>query len=61
LKTSVISSTTSKTTSTTPSATATGATVPKYGQCGGQGWTGGTVCAAGSTCTATNIYYSQCV
>ncbi|KAG4030020.1 hypothetical protein MFRU_013g00440 [Monilinia fructicola] len=48
-------------TSATASATATGALVPKYGQCGGQGWTGGTVCAAGSTCTVSSIYYSQCL
>ncbi|KZS96272.1 hypothetical protein SISNIDRAFT_547739 [Sistotremastrum niveocremeum HHB9708] len=47
---------TSSSSSTSPS----GSTVPKYGQCGGAGWTGGTVCAAGSTCTASNPYYSQC-
>jgi len=50
------------TTSTTIAATSpTGATIPKYGQCGGSGWTGGTVCASGSTCTASNQYYSQCL
>ncbi len=38
-----------------------GATVPKYGQCGGQGWTGGTVCASGSTCQYSNQWYSQCL
>lgn len=54
------STTVVKTTSTT-SAAPTGATVPKYGQCGGAGWTGATVCASGSTCTATNQYYSQCL
>jgi hypothetical protein len=48
-----------KTTSAT--ASPTGATVPKYGQCGGAGWTGSTVCASGSTCTVTNQYYSQCL
>ncbi|TRM65774.1 hypothetical protein BD626DRAFT_485779 [Schizophyllum amplum] len=37
------------------------ATIPQYGQCGGQGWTGNTVCAAGMTCTALNSYYSQCL
>lgn len=36
-------------------------TVGKYGQCGGSGWTGCTTCAAGSTCTATNSFYSQCI
>ncbi|TDZ46962.1 Polysaccharide monooxygenase Cel61a [Colletotrichum trifolii] len=38
-----------------------GATVPKFGQCGGQGWTGSTTCAAGSTCQALNAFYFQCV
>ncbi|MCJ1306258.1 hypothetical protein MMC08_009078, partial [Hypocenomyce scalaris] len=36
-------------------------TVPEYGQCGGTGYTGSTVCAAGSTCTYSNAYYSQCL
>ncbi|KAI9162845.1 putative pectin lyase C [Paramyrothecium foliicola] len=35
-------------------------TVPLYGQCGGQGWTGGTVCAKGK-CVKANDWYSQCV
>ncbi|CAE6506956.1 unnamed protein product [Rhizoctonia solani] len=47
------------TTSAAPTAT-TGPLVPKFGQCGGQGWTGGTTCVAGSTCTVLNPYYSQC-
>uniref|UniRef100_A0A0W0G5L6 Carbohydrate-binding module family 1 protein n=1 Tax=Moniliophthora roreri TaxID=221103 RepID=A0A0W0G5L6_MONRR len=38
-----------------------GATVPKWGQCGGIGWSGGTVCEAGTTCRAQNPYYSQCL
>ncbi|OBT97750.2 hypothetical protein VE01_04976 [Pseudogymnoascus verrucosus] len=34
---------------------------PKYGQCGGQGWTGCTGCVDGSTCEAVSPpYYSQC-
>ncbi|KAF7374834.1 Glycoside hydrolase family 5 protein [Mycena sanguinolenta] len=37
------------------------AQVPVWGQCGGQGWTGGTSCAAGSTCVYSNQYYSQCI
>lgn len=45
----------------TAAAAPTGATVAKYGQCGGQGWTGATVCAAGTTCTAQGSYYSQCL
>lgn len=37
-------------------------TVAKYGQCGGNGYGGCTVCAAGSTCTAQGgPYYSQCI
>jgi hypothetical protein len=47
--------------STTTSTGSSGGVVPKYGQCGGQGWTGGTVCAAGSTCTFSNQWYSQCL
>lgn len=35
-----------------------GGTVPKYGQCGGQGWNGGTQCID-STCTKVNDYYHQ--
>ncbi|WYZ42510.1 hypothetical protein EsH8_VI_000209 [Colletotrichum jinshuiense] len=46
---------------TTTTTAAGGTTVPKYGQCGGQGWTGPTTCAAGSTCQALNAFYSQCV
>ncbi|KZV93254.1 hypothetical protein EXIGLDRAFT_674276 [Exidia glandulosa HHB12029] len=46
-------------------ATSTGsapqATQTKFGQCGGTGYTGPTVCEAGSTCTAVSPpYYSQC-
>lgn len=33
----------------------------KYGQCGGTGWTGCTDCVAGSTCTYTNQFFSQCL
>lgn len=35
-------------------------TAALYGQCGGTGWTGPTTCAAGSTCTYSSEYYSQC-
>lgn len=38
-----------------------GATVAEYGQCGGAGWTGATVCVAGTTCQVQNSYYSQCL
>lgn len=36
-------------------------TVAHYGQCGGQGWTGGTVCVSPYTCQVSNAYYSQCL
>ncbi|KAF2262212.1 hypothetical protein CC78DRAFT_582813 [Lojkania enalia] len=35
--------------------------VAKYQQCGGKGFTGCTVCEAGSTCRANGEYYSQCL
>jgi len=38
-----------------------GCTTAKYGQCGGQGFTGCTTCASGSTCTYSNAWYSQCL
>lgn len=60
--TSVKTSSTLKTgTTTTSSAAATGSTVPKWGQCGGMGYTGLTVCVAGSTCAYSNAWYSQCL
>ena len=34
---------------------------PRYGQCGGQGWTGPTCCQSGSTCQLSNNWYSQCL
>jgi len=37
------------------------AQVAVWGQCGGQTYTGSTVCAAGSTCTFSSVYYSQCL
>lgn len=58
------------TTRVTPPATTTpaagggngsGATAPKYGQCGGQGWTGPTKCESGSECKKGNDWYSQCL
>ncbi|KAF4614610.1 hypothetical protein D9613_003395 [Agrocybe pediades] len=37
------------------------AAVAVWGQCGGQGWTGGTTCDSGSVCTYQNPFYSQCI
>ncbi|TFY74778.1 hypothetical protein EWM64_g9234 [Hericium alpestre] len=34
---------------------------PVWGQCGGIGWSGATTCVAGSVCTYSNDYYSQCL
>ncbi|KFZ12286.1 hypothetical protein V502_07166 [Pseudogymnoascus sp. VKM F-4520 (FW-2644)] len=58
--TAAATSSVAATTSTPPTATNV-ATAPKYGQCGGNGWTGPTVCAAGSTCKVSNEWYSQCL
>ncbi|OLN85477.1 putative endoglucanase type F 1 [Colletotrichum chlorophyti] len=35
--------------------------VPAWQQCGGNGWTSGTVCVSGYTCSILNPWYSQCV
>ncbi|KAK7461363.1 hypothetical protein VKT23_008540 [Stygiomarasmius scandens] len=34
---------------------------PAWGQCGGIGWSGPTTCVSGSSCVASNPYYSQCI
>ncbi|KAG8701147.1 hypothetical protein FRC08_004255, partial [Ceratobasidium sp. 394] len=57
----VTTSTTKPATTSTTSSAAPTATAGPYGQCGGQGWTGPTVCATGWTCTYSNPYYSQCL
>lgn len=57
--TSMITSSTSSAPAVTTTAGANCAA--KYGQCGGNGWTGATCCAAGSTCVFTNEWYSQCL
>ncbi|KAF8656235.1 hypothetical protein AX16_002671 [Volvariella volvacea WC 439] len=36
------------------------AAVPVWGQCGGNGWSGETTCASGSTCVVVNEWYHQC-
>ena len=35
-------------------------TVSAWGQCGGEGYSGGTQCVAGYTCIYENPWYSQC-
>ncbi|KAK4175762.1 glycoside hydrolase [Triangularia setosa] len=66
----VSSSTATTPTSTRVSSTSTavqtptsapGGTVPRWGQCGGQGYTGPTQCVAPYTCTVGNAWYSQCL
>ncbi|EDN91985.1 hypothetical protein SS1G_07847 [Sclerotinia sclerotiorum 1980 UF-70] len=54
------STSSSSTTTTTSPTTPTGPTQTLYGQCGGIGYTGPTICASGS-CKFTNTYYSQCL
>jgi len=44
-----------------PTSAPTGSGIPKYGQCGGTGWAGSGTCVAGSTCTLSNQWYSQCL
>jgi endo-1,4-beta-xylanase len=56
--TSIASSTTSGTSVTT---TAASGTVARWGQCGGLNYTGSTTCVAGTTCTYSNDWYSQCL
>jgi len=56
--------TTTKPTTTAPTSTPTnpsGGTVAQYGQCGGIGYTGPTVCAGSFTCNKINDYYYQCL
>ncbi|KAK3306492.1 glycoside hydrolase family 7 protein [Chaetomium strumarium] len=48
-------------TSTSAGGGPTGCTAAKYAQCGGNGFTGCTNCAAGSTCRKQNDWYSQCL
>ncbi|CAA7261836.1 unnamed protein product [Cyclocybe aegerita] len=44
-----------------PVTTAPSQTAGHYAQCGGNGWTGATVCAAPYTCQVLNAWYSQCL
>lgn len=54
-------STTSTSSRPTTTSTVPIGTVTHYGQCGGQGWTGGTVCIDSWPCKCQNTYYCQCV
>lgn len=56
-----VTTTTRAAATTTAASNPGGCQVQKYGQCGGNGHTGCTVCASGSTCVAVSPpYYSQC-
>ncbi|KAK4220582.1 family 1 putative carbohydrate esterase [Podospora fimiseda] len=44
-----------------PTEPAPGPASPKWGQCGGNGWTGPTRCESGSTCQRINDWYHQCL
>lgn len=57
--TSSTSSPTSTSTTTSPSSTATGL-VNEWNQCGGEGWTGPTVCVSPYVCTYYSVWYSDC-
>ncbi|KAL4999760.1 putative endo-1,4-beta-xylanase [Aspergillus recurvatus] len=60
--TTTTTTTTATATTTTTSATTTSTgTAQRWGQCGGNGWTGPTVCASPWTCTYANEWYSQCL
>lgn len=52
--------TTANSTTAAPTTTAAG-TVAHWGQCGGNAWTGGTVCVSPYTCQIQNDWYSQCL
>ena len=46
---------------TSSSSDSSGATQTRWGQCGGDGWAGPTVCAAPFACETSNEWYSQCL
>ncbi|KAF8309664.1 hypothetical protein DL93DRAFT_2170227 [Clavulina sp. PMI_390] len=37
------------------------AQLPEYSQCGGETWTGPTVCAEPFACVVLNAWYSECL
>lgn len=47
-------------TTTTATSTATGTPVAQWGQCGGDGYTGSTVCASPYTCVEESEWWSSC-
>ncbi|KAM7203910.1 beta-glucanase [Rhypophila sp. PSN 637] len=53
--------TTSTTSAAVPTTTTPSCTAGQYAQCGGNGFSGCTNCAAGFTCKYSNDWYSQCL
>ncbi|KAI9648340.1 Chitinase 2 [Ciborinia camelliae] len=51
---------TTVTTSASATSTSGAGLVNEWNQCGGEGWTGGTVCVPGTTCVVYSVWYSQC-
>jgi hypothetical protein len=49
------------TSTSTSTPTPTGSLVNQWNQCGGQDWTGGTVCRPPFVCTLYTVWYSQCI
>ncbi|KAG6810566.1 hypothetical protein H0H92_011322 [Tricholoma furcatifolium] len=59
--TTTTTTTTSSAGGSTSTGTSSSGTQAEWGQCGGVGWTGPTVCASPYVCTEYSEYYSQCV
>ncbi|KUJ23912.1 glycoside hydrolase family 18 protein [Mollisia scopiformis] len=57
---STVTTKSSTTTTTSSAVSTTTGTVNQWNQCGGEGWTGGTVCVAPYVCTYLSVWYSQC-
>lgn len=51
----------SSTVASNPTSAPVGGELPRWSQCGGSGWSGSGTCVTGTTCTAQNQYYSQCI
>jgi len=61
--TTITSATATTLTTVTKTATSTGSSttgLAQWAQCGGEGYTGSTVCASPYVCTETSVWWSQC-
>lgn len=56
-----IRTTTTKPTTTTTTTKPVQSVVPLWYQCGGIGWTGGTICVDGAYCEVLNQWHHQCI